>query len=199
MDQDASSLAGAPACSRLSIPDRHREQRRFRQVFGVYLLVAVAFCAGGCAGYRLGPTNGLTARERSVQIGAFLNQTEEPRLSDAVALQLRNQIQRDGTFEVASHGDGDIVLSGTITHYQRLEVSFIPADVLTARDYRVQLTAQVKAVERGSGKVLFDQPVRGTTLVRVGSDLTSSERQALPLLADDLARNVAALLADGSW
>jgi hypothetical protein len=37
------------------------------------------------------------------------------------------------------------------------------------------------------------------TLIRVGSDLTSAERQALPLLAADLARNITALLADGTW
>jgi hypothetical protein len=35
--------------------------------------------------------------------------------------------------------------------------------------------------------------------VRVGNDLTSAERQALPLAADDLARSITALLADGTW
>jgi hypothetical protein len=29
--------------------------------------------------------------------------------------------------------------------------------------------------------------------------LTSTERQALPRLAGDLAKNITALLADGSW
>jgi hypothetical protein len=47
--------------------------------------------------------------------------------------------------------------------------------------------------------VLFDRPVTGSTLIRVGSDLTSAERQSLPLLAEDLAKNVASLLADGGW
>jgi hypothetical protein len=37
------------------------------------------------------------------------------------------------------------------------------------------------------------------TLVRVGSDLTSSERQAMPVLADELAKNVTDELVDGSW
>ena len=68
-------------------------------------------------------------------------------------------------------------------HYRRQEVSFIPTDVLTVRDYRLSLTAQVTARERGTGKVLFEQPVTGSTLIRVGADLASSERQALPLLA----------------
>src|ERR1043165_2687288 len=33
----------------------------------------------GCAGYHLGPTNGVRAGERSVQVNPFVNQTIEPR------------------------------------------------------------------------------------------------------------------------
>jgi hypothetical protein len=159
----------------------------------------IGLAVSGCAGYRLGPTAGIAAGSKSVQVNPFLNQTLEPRLTDAVALQLREQLQRDGTYKLASHDDGEIVVSGTIMRYDRMELSFQPNDVLTVTDYRLQLTAQVKATERSSGKVLFDQPVKGITLVRVGTDLTSSERQALPLLADDLSRNIMTLLADGTW
>jgi Lipopolysaccharide-assembly len=169
--------------------------------FGAWILLliaSIAILASGCAGYQLGPTAG-PAGETSVQINPFLNRTLEPRLTDAVALQLRKELQRDGAYRLASHDDGDIVVSGTITRYDRLEVSFEPNDVLTVRDYRLQLTAQIGAFDRRSGKVLLDQQVKGVTLVRVGTDLISSERQALPLLAEDLAKNVTRLLADGSW
>ena len=90
-------------------------------------------------------------------------------------------------------------MTGVVTHYGRQGVSFVPTDVVTVRDYRLSMTAQVTARERGTGKVILNQPVSGSTLIRVETDLTSSERQALPLLAGDLARNVASLLADGSW
>ncbi len=162
-------------------------------------LLALVLFSNGCAGYRLGPTNGLAAGEKSIQIIPFSNQTMEPRLGDAVTIQMRRQLQRDGTYRLATHDDGDILLSGAVIHYRRQEVSFLPTDILTVRDYRLSLTAQVMARERGTGKVLFEQPVTGSTLIRVGADLTSSERQALPLLAGDLARNVAALLVDGGW
>jgi hypothetical protein len=55
------------------------------------------------------------------------------------------------------------------------------------------------ARERVSGKVLFEREVHGATLMRVGSDLASAERQALPLLATDLARHITSLLVDGGW
>ena len=160
-------------------------------------LLAVA--GSGCAGYRLGPTNGVVAGEKSIQINPFSNHTLQPRLNDAVTSQLRKELQRDGTYQLASHDDGDIILNGSITRYQRYEVSFASRDILTVRDFRLLLTAQVTARERSTGKVILNRPVTGFTLIRVGSDLTSTERQALPLLAADLARNVTALLVDGSW
>ncbi|HWX22307.1 MAG TPA: LptE family protein [Candidatus Binatia bacterium] len=160
-------------------------------------LVTLILC--GCAGYQLGPVNGLAAGERSIQITPFANQTLEPRLSDPVTSQLRKELQRDGTYKLASHGDGDIILTGSITRYDRLEVTLASNDILTVRDFRLRLTAEVVAMERTTGKTNLHQTVIGSTLIRVGSDLTSAERQALPLLADDLAKNVTALLAEGKW
>ena len=165
-----------------------------------WLLVGLVALGGtGCAGYKLGPVNELAAGARSVQVNPFSNQTLEPRLGDAVTAQLRIQLQRDGTYRLASHNDGDIVVSGAVISYHRQEVSLSPNDTLTVRDYRLALRAQVKAHDRISGKVLLDQPVAGYTLIRVTTDLTSTERQAAPLLAADLAKNVTALLAEGGW
>jgi hypothetical protein len=153
----------------------------------------------GCAGYRLGPTNGLEAGARSVEIAPFSNQTLAPRLGDAFTTALRRDLQRDGTFHLATHGEADVVVSGAITKYARHELSFVPHDVLTVRDFRVTATVQLTARETSTGKIVLDAPVTGYTLVRMGSDLASAERQALPLLADDLARKASALLVDGTW
>lgn len=164
-----------------------------------WLLGLLALCLSGCAGYKLGPVNGVAAGEKAVQIRPFINHTLEPRLTDAVTAQVRKELQRDGTYRLATHDDGDIVVTGVITRYYRQEMSFTPRDTLTVRDFRLNLTAQVTARDRGTGKILFDRPLTGSTLVRIGSDLTSAERQALPLLAQDLARNVTSLLAEGTW
>lgn len=155
--------------------------------------------ACGCAGYRLGPTNGFQAGAKSIQINPFSNQTLQPRLGEDVTTALRRNIERDATFELATQGGADIVVTGVLKRYDRHELSFSRRDVLTVRDYRVNVVAQVTAREAATGAVLFDQEVSGYTLIRVGSDLTSSERQSRPLLADDLARNITALLVDGSW
>lgn len=162
------------------------------------LALGLAVGVSGCAGYRLGPTNGMAAGARSVQFTPFLNATPEPRLSDALNLELRKELQRDATYRLATQGEGDIVVSGTITRFDRQAVSFNPADVLTVEDFRLRMAAQVVVLDRSTG-IAKTNLFNGYTLMRVGSDLTSSERQALPLVANDLAKSITAALAEGSW
>ncbi len=160
---------------------------------------AVVMMLSGCAGYRVGPTNGMAAGVRSVQIDPFMNKTVEPRLGDYVMNSLRKHLQQDGTYRLETHEDGDIIVSGVITDYHRRELSFQPQDVITVLDYEIVMTAQITARERVSGKIIFDRPVKGQAAIRVGTDLTSAERQAIPLLADDLAKKTTELLVDGTW
>ena len=153
---------------------------------------------GGCA-YRLGPSNGESAGTRSIQVNPFQNKTVEPRLIEAASFALRRQLQQDGTYALDTHNDGDIVLNGTIVSYERRSLSFQSRDVLTPRDYRLTITARVTAQDRISGKVLLDREITGHSDIRIGADLASAERQALPIVAADLARNATALLVDGTW
>ena len=160
-------------------------------------VLAAALC--GCAGYRLGPTNGDVAGSRSISVEPFKNDTVEPRVTDYVSLELRKRLQQDGTFRLETQGDGDIMLRGHITKFDRSELAFQPTDVVTPQDYTLIMVAEVTAVERSTGKTNLNRLITGRTTIRVGSDLASAERQAIPLLAEDLARNAIATLADGSW
>lgn len=165
-----------------------------------YLTAAfLSVWVSGCAGYHLGPTNGMAAGEKSVQVNPFVNETLQPRLTDAVTSQMRKELQRDGTYKLSTGGDADIIVAGALTAYLRTEVTFATTDILTVRDFRLSLTARVTARERATGKEILNQPVSGYTLIRVGADLPNAERQAMPLLAADLARNVTALLVEGKW
>ena len=169
--------------------------RSFAIVFALGLLLLNA----GCASYQLGPSSGLDAGAQSITILPFPNQTAEPSLSPALASAMRRHIQSDGTFTLDTKSKGDILVTGEIIEYLRAGISFQPGDIITVRDFELRLTAQVKAVNRRNGEVIIDQPVTGKTLIRVFNDLVSSERQARPLLADDLARKAVDLLVDGEW
>jgi hypothetical protein len=166
---------------------------------GTLLCALGWWLTAGCAGYRLGPTNGLAAGAHSIQVVPFRNQTFEPRLTEAVTTALRRTLQQDGTFKLVTREDANVVLTGTLVRYQRSPVSFQARDVLTPRDFGAYLYAQVTAADRVTGKKLVDQEVAASTTVRVGADLASAERQAFPLLAEELARQITGLLVDGAW
>ncbi|MEQ2005521.1 MAG: LPS assembly lipoprotein LptE [Limisphaerales bacterium] len=153
----------------------------------------------GCAGYKLGSTASFPAGQHSIQVGLIQNQTLEPRLIEAVNNALRKRFQQDGTYKLDTRGESDVILTGVITRFDRAAISFQPADVLTVRDYALGMVAKITVKDRGTGKVIFDREVSGRTTIRAGTDLASAERQAVPLLAEDLARNAASLIVDGNW
>jgi hypothetical protein len=163
------------------------------------LLAVLSLALAGCAGYKLGPTNGAVAGAQSIQIKPVVNRTIEPRLSEYLNNSLRKEVQRDGTYRLETQGRGDIFLSGEIIRFERGELAYQPVDVLTPRDYNLVLFAQITAVNALSGKTNFSRVVSGRTEIRVGSDLSSAERQAIPLLTQDLAKNAISLLTSGMW
>ena len=173
-----------------------RIQHRFALVLATLAAVLVVT---GCAGYKLGPTNGAVAGGRSVTVNFFHNKTPEPRLIESVNGALRKRIQQDGTLRLDTAGNGDVVINGEITGFERSGISFIPTDIATVQDYTLRLIAHVKATDRHTGKVLLDRAVSGKTSIRIRQDLVSTERQVVPLAAADLADRIVSLLVDGTW
>jgi hypothetical protein len=164
------------------------------------LLVALlAFALAGCAGYQLGPTNGLPAGSLSVQVLPFVNHTKEPRISEYLSASMRKQFQQDGTFNLRSSGSPDILVTGEIVRFDRTPLSYTTNDVLTPQEYTLVLTAKIVARDPINGKTNLDRSVQGRTYVRAGTDLPSSERQVMPILADDLARNAVSLMVNAPW
>lgn len=165
-----------------------------------FLLSILALAlATGCAGYQLGPTNGLAAGTRSIEVKPFQNDTYEPRLTEAVTTSLRRTIQNDGTYRLATRDNGSYILTGRIVEYDRGSLSFDPRDVLTTRDYSLRVAAKIELRERGTGKVILTHEATGRTLVRGLADLAATERQAIPLMAEELARNITSQIVDGTW
>ena len=163
------------------------------------LLAFVAVALAGCAGYTLGPTNGSPAGSRTVQVLPFVNRTSEPRITEYLSSSMRKQLQMDGTFLLQTGGAPDIQVSGEIVRFERAELSYTTNDVLTPDAYTLVLTAHVVARDLTTGKTNFNRNIQGHTYVRTGNDLAGSEREAMPLLTDDLARHAVNLLVDGNW
>src|SRR5882757_6214560 len=159
-------------------------------------LLAAVLC--GCAGYHLGPVNGATAGAKTVEVQPFNNQTLQPRFGDTLTQAVRERFQTDATYRLATSEPGDIVVSGVIRKYDREALGYLNSDSSTTQNFRVGATVHVVVRDRVTGKLLLERDVKGHTLVNVGPDFASSERQAQPLLAADMAQNIVALLAEGA-
>jgi hypothetical protein len=164
-----------------------------------FLPALAALALAGCASYHLGPVNGAVAGEKSIEVLPFNNQTLQPRLGDALTQALRERLQVDATYHLATHGAGDVVVTGVIRSYEREGLGYLNTDSVTPQNYRVGVIVHVTARDRASGKLILEKDVKGHTLVHIGADLSSAERQALPLLAGELAQSIAGLLTEGTW
>ena len=164
-----------------------------------WLSLSLVSVLTGCVGYQAGPTNGVIAGARTVRVSFFRNETLEPRLVVAVNRALKRNLQQDGTFELETHGNADLLVTGELTDFLRGGVSYTPGDILTVQDYNLQLTARIKVTDRVTGEVILDRTITGSSIVRVGSDLSAGQRQAVPLIADQLARQATDLIVDGDW
>ena len=94
------------------------------------LLLIPLFGLIGCV-YRLGPTNGEKAGDRSIKVTPFENKTIEPRLIEAVSAALRRELQQDGTYKLNTGSDPDLIVTGSILKYERDAISVRPTDALS--------------------------------------------------------------------
>jgi hypothetical protein len=133
---------------------------------------------------------------RSVAVPVFQNTTLIPQLEAPVSNAVIRRFQMDGTLEVRSVADADVVLTGVILNYKRRQVRALQSQTGTPREYKLTITARIEARDR-AGKLLFDPvTVEGAAEAFIGSDLQSAEAQALPVIADDLAKRVVTLLTE---
>jgi len=72
------------------------------RVLNFFLAGLAAVFLAGCASYHLGPVNGAVAGDKTVEVLPFNNLTLQPRLGDAVTQALRERLQVDGTYRLAT-------------------------------------------------------------------------------------------------
>ena len=159
--------------------------------------VVCCLLCSGCAGYRLGPV--LKADYKSVAVPMFKNKTLMPQLEAQITNGIIKRLQSDGTLRVESEENADLIVTGQILHYRRSALRSLRTEAITPREFRISIDARVDARNRVTGKVvLAPTVVTGNADTFVGDDPQGAEEQALPLIADDLARQVVSLLVE-SW
>lgn len=164
------------------------------------LIVGVLACLGlsGCLGYRIGPAKPYYLRDiHTIAIPTFVNKTLIPRVEVLVTDTVIKQFQQDGTFRIVSNDKADATLSAEIIRIGRSPARSVRGNVLATSEFNLAMRVKYRLLGP-DGKPLGPwAEVAGTTSFFVGTDVTTDERQALPLATEELASRLVTQLSEG--
>jgi hypothetical protein len=159
----------------------------------VFILSCLTF--GGC-GYRVGTLN--SPDYRSVAVPIFRNDSTVPQIHAQITSAIIKRLHTDAAPRVAPEPEADVVLSGAVVEVERTPLRFQRLNQSVAREYRLTVTVIASLRDRRTGKMIFEHArFTGQTDYFIGSDLQAAEAQAMPLAAENLARKIAARVAEG--
>jgi outer membrane lipopolysaccharide assembly protein LptE/RlpB len=163
-------------------------------------IAAALVCLGltGCLGYHIGPAKPYYLRDiHTIAVPTFVNKTLNPRVEVLVTDTVIKQLQQDGTFRITGGDNADATLKAEIIRISRSPARSVRGNVLATSEFN--LTMRVRYHLLGpDGKSLGPAgDVAGTTSFFVGTDVTTDERQALPLAAEELATRLVTQLSEG--
>jgi hypothetical protein len=165
-----------------------------------HLLAGAAVCLifTGCLGYHIGPIKpGYLRDVHTIAIPIFENKTLLPRIEALITDTVIKQFQQDGTFQIANEHNADAVLKGEITSIIRAPARSLRGNVLATTEFNLVMHLRYKLVGRNGTDLMPNAEVVGTTSFFVGNDVTSDERQALPLAAEELATHLVTQVSEG--
>lgn len=155
-------------------------------------------CLTGCLGYHVGPVKPYYLRDvHTITVPIFKNQTLMPRVEAIVTDTVIKQFQQDGTFKIASDGNGDATLKGEISQVSRSPARSVRGNVLATTEFVLTLQVKYSLTARDGTVLIRAGRAIGRTSFFVGPDIVTDERQALPLATEDLASQLITQLSEG--
>lgn len=162
------------------------------------LLSLTGLMLTGCAGYRLGSNKPAhLADVVKIAVPTCENETLEPRLNVLFTNAVIKQLQTDGTYQITSKADADAVLEMKILNIDRSQFRAVRSNVLRTSELRVELRADYKLRETGTGTVLHSGRVYGSSYIVLDPNFQLSEHQAMEEASQRIALNLVSEIADG--
>lgn len=164
----------------------------------VLALAATVLSFTGCLGYHIGPAKPhYLAEIHSIAVPVFKNNTLIPRIEALVAGTVVKQFQQDGTYQIANEDKADATLKGEIVRITRSPARSVRGNVLATTEFNLTIRVRYSLVSRDGKQLTGPAEVAGSTSFFVGSDVTTDERQALPLATEELATALVSQLSEG--
>jgi hypothetical protein len=163
------------------------------------LSLAAILLLTGCAGYHIGASipkkmEGI----KTIAVPTFHNDTLVPRIESLAATTVVRAFQEDGTFQIRSSEDADVILEGTIASIRRRGARSVRSDVVKQQEYNLNVNILYTVKRRNSGEVIDQSLIIGTTSFFVsGNDVNQDERQAIPLAIENAATHIVSRVSTG--
>jgi len=163
------------------------------------ILALCALSLGGCAGYHVGPISPkFMEGAKTVAVPVFHNNTVVPRLETLAADCVIKQFQVDGTYQIRSESQADMVVKGTVTQIFRYGARSVQSDVLKQSQYNLMVTVAYTVTKRSTNaQVNAGSVIGATTFFVSGNDVNQDERQAIPLALSDAAVHLVSRISEG--
>jgi len=172
-----------------------------------FLAGASCFCLTACLGYHIGPVKPYYLQDvHTIAVPTFENSTLIPRIEVLVTDTVIKQFQQDGTFKIASNENADVILKGEISRITRSPARSVRGNVLATSEFNLVMRLRYKLVGNDGKPIGPPGEVSGSTSFFVGNmssisttngDVTTDERQALPLATEELANHLVSQLSEG--
>jgi len=160
--------------------------------------IAVFLLLTGCLGYHVGPVKPSVLRDvHGIAVPTFENKTLLPRVEVLITDSVIKQLQQDGTYQITNEDQADATLSGEISRIARTPARSVRGNVLATTEFALTLSVKYTLTGKNGEQLAGGNEATGTTSFFVSSDVTTDERQALPLATEDLATRLVSQISEG--
>lgn len=163
------------------------------------ILLAAVLSAAGCGYHLPGRGSSLPADVQTVYIDLFVNRTVEPFLENGLTNEVAREFARRGVLRpVADAGKADALLTGEITGYETVPISFDRNDEIT--EYRSLMTVSAVLRRADTGRVLWKGGVSWSEEYPASADKAAqedNEAAAVEIITARLAEELRFRILDG--
>jgi Lipopolysaccharide-assembly len=156
----------------------------------IFVMALISIC--GCMGYKAGTL--LPGHVKTVSVPIFKNSSGEPNIETTATNAVINKINIDGTLKTVDK-EADSLLKCTIIGFKRRPLRYGSG---RPDEYRIIVTAEATFTDLTQNRPFWSQKkITGKADFLVQGNLPASEREALPLALEDLARNIVEQVVEG--
>jgi len=162
-------------------------------------LLALVLAACGC-GTDYAWRSSVPAEVRTVAVPTFRNESDVAEIGAVASRQLLREIQREGTFKIASVDDAALEVQGVIKSAALGSTSYNRRGSTRAMAADFIAVAEISVIDRRAHKVLVNNRLyQASVSTTVMQDSSSAMRDASGRLMDELSRQVVDDLLNLKW